>query len=87
LHKTGDKNLIITILKQNQGLSISILDNGVGREKSLEINKRTNPQHKSFASDAIIKRIKHINESNKMLIDLKIIDHLQGTEVLLKITY
>jgi ligand-binding sensor domain-containing protein len=87
LHKTGDKNLIITISKQNQGLSISILDNGVGREKSLEINKRTNPQHKSFASDAIIKRIKHINESNKMLIDLKIIDHLQGTEVLLKITY
>ena len=87
MHKTGDKNLIITILKQNQGLSISILDNGVGREKSLEINKRTNPQHKSFASDAIIKRIKHINESNKMLIDLKIIDHLQGTEVLLKITY
>ncbi|MDX2173589.1 MAG: histidine kinase [Bacteroidota bacterium] len=81
LHKTSDKNLSITFRKQQQGFSISILDNGIGREKSSEINKHINPQHQSFASEAIKKRIKHINEGLKMKINFEIIDHPTGTEV------
>jgi hypothetical protein len=87
LHKEGDKNLKITFSGNNEAIEISIADNGVGRERSALINKQSQKGHRSFATDAMKKRIERINQSEKMKVDLEIIDHAVGVEVKIKLTF
>lgn len=70
LHKAGDKNLFIHISKTSKDLQIVIEDNGIGRAKSMLINKTKFEKHQSFATDANLKRIEILNqEKNKIGID------------------
>lgn len=70
LHKSGDKNLSILIHRDNQYLRIDIEDNGIGRDKSILINK--NRKHNSFATQANMKRIELLNlEKNNIGVDYK----------------
>ena len=87
LHKEGEKSLEVAFTFQNSELNISIKDNGIGREKSMKINERLNSTHLSFATKAIEKRIKSINESKKVQISIITLDLSPGTEVTIKINY
>lgn len=87
MHKEGDKKLKITFSGNHEEIEISILDNGVGRERSALINKQSQKGHRSFATDAMKKRIERINQSEKMKVDLEIIDHAVGVEVKIKLTF
>lgn len=79
LHVNGKKKLAIRITKPKTavgGLEISIDDNGVGRKRSMELN-RLRKGHRPFASDANNRRIELINfhlDDPKHKIHLKIID-------------
>ena len=61
LHKAGEKKLTLAfdkIEKQNNHfLQLKITDNGVGRQKSAEINQRKRKTHQSFATQATQERL------------------------------
>jgi tetratricopeptide (TPR) repeat protein len=75
LHQNGEKKLSVTITqKQDRGeVEIEISDTGVGRQKSLSINRQKSG-HQSFATTATEKRIELINRIFDQQISLEIID-------------
>ncbi|PCE64912.1 tetratricopeptide repeat-containing sensor histidine kinase [Sediminicola luteus] len=91
LHKKGARKLHIEISTVLNGIQISIEDNGVGRQKSEEINSMRNPGHRSFASTATKNRLQLINMDQNLPITEEIIDlfneksEAMGTRVNLKI--
>ena len=94
LHKKGDKKLWVAFyLEENNTniLTIIIEDNGVGRQKSAEINQRRRTKTASFATKAIQKRIELINQQKEAKILIEIIDKVneqkeaEGTKVILQI--
>ena len=94
LHKKGEKKLWVSFSleeKNAQILTIIIEDNGVGREKSAEINARRRTKTASFATKAIQKRIELINQQKEAKILIEIIDKVnenkeaEGTKVILHI--
>lgn len=91
MHKMGYKILTLSISKSNEGYwLITIEDNGIGREKSMERNQKFQ-KHKSFATKSIDSRIELINKLNTQPIILEIIDLKNdkgaalGTKIILKI--
>ena len=74
LHKQGNKKLTISFEIKNNELHIGIEDNGIGRQKSSELNQIKNKNHQSFATKALQNRIALLNEYNHKNISLKIID-------------
>ncbi len=87
MHLEGPKQLTISFHEINEGLKIAIRDNGIGREKSMQLNEKSGKKHKSFALDATKKRIDRINESGHMKLKLNIHDMKVGTEIELLIFY
>ncbi len=91
-HKQGDKVLMISINKaeEQEVIEVVIDDNGVGRERSKEINK-SRIAHNSFATVANEKRIDLINQTVDKKTKLKIIDKVNidgssaGTTVIIHI--
>jgi anti-sigma regulatory factor (Ser/Thr protein kinase) len=91
-HKQGNKILLLRITKtENQeGIEVVIDDNGVGRERSKEINK-SRIAHHSFATVANEKRIDLINQTIDKKTKLTIIDKVNndgssaGTTVIITI--
>ncbi|WP_461790291.1 sensor histidine kinase [Pedobacter sp.] len=90
LHKAGPKQLKITFENSNNQLIVRIDDNGIGRKKSIELNKIKQGTHKSFATEAIQSRIDLINENKKHKITVEYIDKIaandqsMGTTVIIK---
>lgn len=74
LHKKGNKQLTISFRKLDNRLCCEIRDNGVGRSKSEEINRRQPFRHHSFSTKANESRIDLINQTLSQKIDFKIID-------------
>ncbi|MFC4817505.1 sensor histidine kinase [Flavobacterium sp. GCM10023249] len=73
LHKKGEKQLVVSFEKLGEDEVVCrISDNGVGREKSLEITK--NKKHKSFATQASVDRFQLINQNEAKKMALEIID-------------
>lgn len=67
LHKKGDKQLFIKVRKTSDYLMIQIEDNGIGRKQSEMINRNKSDNHRSFASNANLKRIELLNaEKNEI---------------------
>lgn len=60
--------------KENKRLIMEIEDNGIGREKALQLLKRQNVEHKSLATDIIRERIAVLNRNQKRKIAFEIID-------------
>ncbi len=88
LHKKGKKHLDINFSIKDNFLVCEIIDNGVGRKKSAEINLRRT-KYKSFATEANKKRIDLINETYSQKIILNTIDLFDndmpiGTKVIFK---
>jgi LytS/YehU family sensor histidine kinase len=93
LHRSDTKILSISIHAQHeQTIRIEIDDNGIGRERSLELNKSRNG-HMSFANKANEKRIDMWNQLSEKKIRLEIVDKKSGegislgTRVIIEIPY
>lgn len=90
LHKTGEKQLFISITQAATQLQIRIEDNGIGRERSRQMQSSRNSNHSSFASHANMKRVELLNiERNE--IGIEYIDKTNkngeaaGTVIIIKI--
>jgi LytS/YehU family sensor histidine kinase len=94
LHKKDDRQLhiIFEYCKKEELLTCSIIDNGVGRKKALQI-KESNPFKKdSFAVKATEDRLKLLNFGKSKNIGVKIIDLIEngsasGTKVIVTIPH
>jgi tetratricopeptide (TPR) repeat protein len=93
LHKEQGRKLSIKFgyYAESKHLVCEIEDNGIGRKKSMKINKLRNPNHKSFASSATKKRLELLNYGSKKIIGEETQDLLdsnglaKGTKVILNI--
>jgi ligand-binding sensor domain-containing protein len=85
----NDKGLIIVSIDIIDSIvSITIEDNGIGIEKSKEINKQKRLTHTSYATSITSERIKSISSSRKANLGISIIDlnteGKEGTRVVLR---
>ncbi len=81
LHKKVDRSLIVKMEKKSgDSLACTITDNGIGRKRSMEINKKRYPNHKSFATSATQNRLNLINYGIKKQIGVTTEDlyHVDG---------
>jgi len=91
LHKQGDKKLNISFEKTNQILRVTIDDNGIGRQRSAELNRIKSQKPQSFATEAIQNRIDLLNEGRNEKITVQYIDKISvadnplGTTVVIEI--
>jgi tetratricopeptide (TPR) repeat protein len=91
LHKKAGRKLIVSLSKTSDKIIECIIeDNGIGREKSKEINKKREVLHKSFALKATMERLDLLNYGREMKIGVEVIDLKEsnkaiGTKVVLKI--
>lgn len=91
LHKKGQKNLTISFKKDDDNLLITINDNGIGRQKSNELNALRTNKPQPFATEAMSNRIDLLNESNHQKMELSYVDNFDkngdsaGTTVLIKL--
>ncbi len=92
MHKTeGKGKLNINITQSIDFITISVEDNGVGRDKAIKLKSKTAIKSKSYGMNITKERLKYINKNNKQLTDIEIIDlkdkkgNALGTKVVLKI--
>lgn len=91
IHKEGEKKIIIEIKPLEEYIICSIEDNGIGREKAMEIKKQKQIKHKSHGTNITGKRIETINKLYNKDFTVKFIDlknkqgDASGTKVILKI--
>lgn len=89
--KKGDKKLDIIVEKETPfHVGISIIDNGIGRKKSHQINKLKTLQKKSIGINLTKERLKNFYKEYKEEYSLKFIDLMDsdvsaGTKVFIKI--
>ncbi|ESU21584.1 Two-component system sensor histidine kinase [Flavobacterium cauense R2A-7] len=74
LHKQGKKELKIAFNLNNDVLKITLDDNGIGRQKSTELNAIKNKNHNSFATAAMQNRIELLNQYTHKNISIFFID-------------
>lgn len=76
LHKEGAKELQIIFERDEDILKVIIDDNGIGRQKSAQLNQIKNSKHQSFATEAIQNRIDLLNQGNECKITIAYIDKI-----------
>lgn len=79
LHQKGPKRLTIQF-SVTEELHCLITDNGVGRARADEINRRQRPNHNSFATSATEKRIDLLNHSGEEIYHVVTTDLHEGSE-------
>lgn len=86
---SGEKLLNIDVTIQADTIQYIIKDNGVGREKALEIKQQNKPEHNSYGIEISSQRIQLHNKNGKQnninIKDLLCEDKPIGTEVIIKI--
>lgn len=93
LHKKQNRALTIHFSVSNSSLICTITDNGIGRDKSAQINALRKKSHRSFATGANQKRIDLLNEERNWKIDIELIDLKDsrglssGTRVIIQIPF
>lgn len=85
-HSEYDKALFVRVFRQSEALRIEIEDNGIGREKSMELNRVQRTGHESFATKAISERLEMLRSSGKTDVQIEIKDLSRGTRVILLIS-
>jgi ligand-binding sensor domain-containing protein len=82
-HKKGPKKLIVEVdlQKDQEILTISVCDNGVGRKASDAINKDRQRSHQSFATGATARRISLLNSQKPGLVGVQILDKVNESGV------
>jgi two-component sensor histidine kinase len=89
-HKSGVRHLKVSIDyddAQKEYIRIEIDDDGIGRDRSREINKTLYANHKSFAGSAMESRVVLINQTLEKKISLFVIDKEEqsGTTVIIRL--
>jgi ligand-binding sensor domain-containing protein len=93
LHKKGKKNLTLNFSREQQLLTVEITDNGIGRKRSLELNKIRSEHHESFSSEANQKRLELLNKGRTNKLGVEYIDKTDdhgmalGTTVIITIPF
>jgi len=82
LHKSGEKKLLLQFIERENSLDCEIIDNGVGRAKSGEINAKRRKGHQSFATEATQSRLELLNHQSDSKIGVEIIDLIDGSQAL-----
>lgn len=91
LHKKAERKLKIEFLREDNALIVFVDDNGIGRKKSYEMKLAKPSGHKSFATEANLKRLQLLNQGRENTIDIEFLDKVdsfgnpQGTMVILAI--
>lgn len=91
LHKQGEKLLTVIFEKKGTELIVIIDDNGIGRQRSEELNKIRSEKYRSFSTKASEKRMELLNKGKSEKIVAEITDKVlsngkaAGTLVLLRI--
>lgn len=80
-HSEFNRVLKVEISAAIGAVIIDIIDNGIGIEKSQELNKQVIDRHKSFAMQAIRDRISILNMDEATDVKLSIINKSPGTQV------
>jgi ligand-binding sensor domain-containing protein len=78
-HKSGDKWVELRFNKEDNLLNVEIEDNGVGRLKSNKINAAKSSKYKSFSSQANLKRVNILSESETALSEVAFDDKLNAS--------
>ena len=86
LHKIEGSRLLEISFYLNETLECTITDNGVGIEKSKEINKKNNKEE-SFSTNSIKEKLQFLSEYYKMDIGFSYQEVEEGTSVIIKIPY
>lgn len=89
LHKAGLKKLLIRF-ELNAALTCTIEDNGIGRQRAMEIRARQRGEHESFSGKAIRKRFDilsdvHQGEFGYVQEDIMLHGQVVGTRTILQI--
>jgi ligand-binding sensor domain-containing protein len=93
LHKDGQRQLSLYFKRMNGMLECSIEDNGIGRDKAMDIKSKSATRYKSMGMGITRDRLDILNQLNQLGIELEIIDkkdaddHPAGTRVNIKIPY
>jgi hypothetical protein len=91
LHKDSEKELFILFKMKQHDLIVEIDDNGIGRKRSMELNRIKNEKYQSFSSQANEKRLEILNKATNQKVGVEIIDKMDvnhapiGTKVILTI--
>jgi sensor histidine kinase YesM len=73
-NKEGKGNLVIRFSKAGEMLQLEITDNGIGRDKAMEILRNQNKDHRSMATNITLERLHALNRKSKKKIVLHIED-------------
>lgn len=65
LHQSGQRRLWLRFYIEAAYLCCEVEDNGIGREQAAVIRTRKRPEHRSFATGAIQKRLELLNHKRK----------------------
>ncbi len=90
LHRKESRKLRCSFHKQGNVLVVEIADNGIGRKRSQEMNKKSARQHISFSTVATQKRIELMNRTLPEGFSVEYVDHVnaageaEGTTVILR---
>jgi len=77
MHKEGTGNIKIIFKAEDEMLLFEVIDDGIGREKSKELQSQTGKKHASLATTITQERIENINKSlrkGKKKIEFNIFD-------------
>lgn len=74
LSKQGDKEIQIRVKKEISHLYCEIEDNGIGREKAIELNNQRTKKHESTAMKATKERLEILNHGSENKLSIHIID-------------
>lgn len=91
LHKKGEKRLELLFELTSDQLRVTISDNGIGRERSAQLNAQRKDRPKSFSSDANGKRLELLNRGAEKTYRVLIVDRHEangqagGTTVIIDI--
>jgi len=90
LHKKGNKQLHLKFEFENGLLTVLVSDNGIGRQRSYELNKIKQKKHSSFATQANSTRLSILNKDEARVgvefVDKKdALGNAEGTDVILRI--
>jgi len=73
-HKDGKGNIKVRFGLNGNLIRFEVIDDGIGREKAIEILHKQNKDHRSMATDITRERLVILNKKHKKKITLEIID-------------
>jgi ligand-binding sensor domain-containing protein/putative methionine-R-sulfoxide reductase with GAF domain/anti-sigma regulatory factor (Ser/Thr protein kinase) len=87
--QNGERKLLVTAIIENDYITYTISDNGVGREKALQLKEINKPEHQSYGIDITKERIQLYNQTKKtddvVITDLFENNEPSGTKVEIRI--